>query len=221
MTLGTVPVSRSHCGISCGTDGNIARFRSTAWKILQSSHMELLYELARPEPRLRKLLGHFSVYEDASQWLQENEKNSVSLLVENKEEVQEPPSDITKHQKVMHNQDIQDSHTRGLQASEAAMRSRKPRQAFFWTTRHVMEFNCGTHTSDNASKDGDSGKGFLNGKEQRAADFLIDSKQFRQLRGNGEHPLNATEFVNTKEAPDDVQGLWALQPRGLTENEND
>ncbi len=43
-----------------------SRMPSTAQKILQMSYMELLCETARPEPRLRRILGHVGIYENAS-----------------------------------------------------------------------------------------------------------------------------------------------------------
>jgi hypothetical protein len=39
-----------------------------AQKVLQMSYMELIHEHARPEPRLRRLIGHVFAYESALRW---------------------------------------------------------------------------------------------------------------------------------------------------------
>ena len=53
------------------------------------SHMELLCEGARPEPRLLRLLGHCSTYENTSRWWQENNKKNVFYTADEKEEARE------------------------------------------------------------------------------------------------------------------------------------
>ena len=49
----------------------------TAQKMLQMSYMELLYEYARPEPRLRRRLGHVGIYENASRLCGERGQEDV------------------------------------------------------------------------------------------------------------------------------------------------
>jgi len=46
----------------------------TANKIHQISHMEILQEGTRPEPRLRRLLGHISTYDNVEQWRMDNQQ---------------------------------------------------------------------------------------------------------------------------------------------------
>jgi hypothetical protein len=55
----------------------VAQTRITAQKILQMSYMELLQEGIRPEPRLRRLLGHITTYENANQWCLENRRECI------------------------------------------------------------------------------------------------------------------------------------------------
>jgi hypothetical protein len=55
----------------------MAQTRITAQKILQMSYMELLQEGIRPEPRLRRLLGHVTTYENANQWCLENRRECI------------------------------------------------------------------------------------------------------------------------------------------------
>lgn len=43
------------------------------------SHMELLCESARPEPRLHRLLGHISIYESTNRWCHEDNNRVVDL----------------------------------------------------------------------------------------------------------------------------------------------
>jgi hypothetical protein len=66
-----------------------AQMRSTAQKILQMSYMELLYEGASPEPRLRRLLGHVSTYENTSNWCQEDKKKNFSYVDDEKDKASE------------------------------------------------------------------------------------------------------------------------------------
>jgi hypothetical protein len=51
------------------------------------SHMELLCESTRPEPRLHRLLGHISIYESTSRWCHED-NNRVVDLNDEKEKVE-------------------------------------------------------------------------------------------------------------------------------------
>jgi hypothetical protein len=46
----------------------------TANKIHQISHMEILQEGTRPEPRLCRLLGHISAYDNVEQWRRDNQQ---------------------------------------------------------------------------------------------------------------------------------------------------
>lgn len=43
-------------------------------KLCQLSHMAILHEGMRPEPRLRRLLGHISTYDNAERWRTENQQ---------------------------------------------------------------------------------------------------------------------------------------------------
>ena len=63
----------------------MAQTRITAQKILQISHMELLQEGARPEPRLHRLLGHITTYENASQWCLENRREGIFCIGDKQE----------------------------------------------------------------------------------------------------------------------------------------
>ena len=58
----------------------MAQTRITAQKILQLSHMELLQEGARPEPRLHRLLGHITTYENANRWYLENRREGIFYI---------------------------------------------------------------------------------------------------------------------------------------------
>ena len=53
------------------------------------SHTELVYEGARPEPRLRRLLGHVSANENASRWCQENRRTTLFNLRVEQEKAEE------------------------------------------------------------------------------------------------------------------------------------
>lgn len=46
----------------------------TANKIHQISHMEILQEGTRPEPRLGRLLGHISAYDNVEKWRMDNQQ---------------------------------------------------------------------------------------------------------------------------------------------------
>ena len=43
-----------------------------ATKLLKISYMEMLYESNRSEPRLNRLLGHVSIYDNVNRWCTEN-----------------------------------------------------------------------------------------------------------------------------------------------------
>src|SRR6266516_1501191 len=77
--------------------------RATAQKILQVSHMELLYEGAHPEPRLRRLLDHVSAHDNADRWCQENKRKSIFYIRDHKEKAQEETATAgdTSHQNGM------------------------------------------------------------------------------------------------------------------------
>jgi hypothetical protein len=67
----------------------MAQTRITAQKILQMSYMELLQEGARPEPRLHRLLGHITAYENASQWCLENKRERIFYISDKKEKIRD------------------------------------------------------------------------------------------------------------------------------------
>lgn len=67
----------------------VAQTPITAQKILQMSHMELLYESTRADPRLRRLLGHVSTYENAHHWCLENKRNDIFYRGAEKEKAKE------------------------------------------------------------------------------------------------------------------------------------
>ena len=55
-------------------------------KLRQISHMEILQEGTRPEPRLRRLLGHINTYDNVERWRLDNEQQIVaSELIHHKE----------------------------------------------------------------------------------------------------------------------------------------
>lgn len=60
--------------------------QSTAQKIMQISHIELLYESARPEPRLGRLLGHVGTYENTRRWYEQTKNENISCKFRDKEE---------------------------------------------------------------------------------------------------------------------------------------
>jgi hypothetical protein len=65
---------------------------STAQKIIQMSYIELLYEHARPEPRLRRLLGHVGIYGHASRLFQERMQKSIVCFDREEEKMSEDES---------------------------------------------------------------------------------------------------------------------------------
>lgn len=55
-------------------------------KLRQISHMEILQEGTRPEPRLRRLLGHINTYDNVERWRLDNEQQIVaSEMIHHKE----------------------------------------------------------------------------------------------------------------------------------------
>src|SRR5271155_4002008 len=67
-----------------------AKMSLTATKVLQLSHMELLCEVERAEPRLRRLLGHISTFENVSHWCKQNQMKKDSNLGGDEEERKDP-----------------------------------------------------------------------------------------------------------------------------------
>jgi hypothetical protein len=65
------------------------------------SYMELLREHARPEPRLRRILGHVGIYEIASRLYRERIQESVSELGGEEERTgeDEPGGDKSRHRR--------------------------------------------------------------------------------------------------------------------------
>jgi hypothetical protein len=55
-------------------------------KLRQISHMEILQEGTRPEPRLRRLLGHINTYDNVERWRLEYEQQIIaSEMIHDKE----------------------------------------------------------------------------------------------------------------------------------------
>lgn len=79
----------------------ITYVHAPAFKILHLSHMEILCEVARPEVRLHRLLGHLSVYENASRLWQESRMKSLYFVKRYNQDNNGTPSEDGENQNGM------------------------------------------------------------------------------------------------------------------------
>jgi hypothetical protein len=123
--------------------------RATAFKILHLSYMELLCEGARPEVRLHRLLGHVSVYENASRWWLESKMTGLYFVRRYNQDNEGTPSEDCERQNAMVTKAaMQVPHIRSLQEFQAATKSRIQRQVVPLTIEEMTEHSHGGSSDD-------------------------------------------------------------------------
>ena len=209
--------------------------RFNAQSILQISYMELLYEDARSEPRLRRLLGHFRIYENASRWCEENnKKSSVSYPDGERETTEEDKAaESQSHQNGACTQKATEmQRVQNVAELEAAVQSQhqhqhQHRQIFTVTTTEATkdsdenDESCSSEESgESDSSDDDEDGSIGQDSENPATDriqFLTKALSFKDKNSStGE----LSRYSSVKEEQDDDRTLWKQQPQVLTERES-
>jgi hypothetical protein len=211
--------------------------RVTARKILQVSHMELLYEGARPEPRLRRLLGHASAHENAGRWCQENKRKSIFYIRDDKEKAQEETATAgDSHQNGMSLKSPTKVQRFGtLSEFQVAIQSQiQHRQLVIVNATEVDGDSDDSDDSDSSDEicESDSCSGDDDDDDDNDNDTSVCSHNRNadiervdyltkalSLKDDG-NSSNIIKYRNAKAEQDDDRTLWGQEPRVLNDSES-
>lgn len=195
----------------------------TAQKMLQMSYMELLYEYARPEPRLRRLLGHVGIYENASRLCREKEQKDVTgLVLEEKgnwgEEGGQPRPVRRSSTKIQ--------FARTFLEPQPVIRPKLQDQQLHATIEtEIAEVTNGSDDSEDSdsseSSDDDHGESFLRENEHMAIDGDGPLKKSSSFTSASDLARQMAKCIDTREVQSEDEQLWEQQQRVFTQRESD
>jgi hypothetical protein len=209
------------------SDPVTAKMPLTAIKVLQLSHMELLCEVERAEPRLRRLLGHISTYENVSHWCQQNQKKSVPSLGRDEEGKHPGMQDDTDRNGVAMTESTYVPKAWTLSGLEAAIGLQlKSQRLVTVTATEVTQDSDSSDDGDEYEIDSDDifdDDGIWSDDENLIEELIECTNQKLSLRDcndcAGADDLSPNE--STKNVMLQDRELWSQQPRVLSDSESE
>jgi hypothetical protein len=215
----------------------MAQTRITAQKILQMSHMELLQEGARPEPRLHRLLGHITAYENASQWCLENKRECIFYMGDKKEKAgdKRATTDDNGRDELSSKFPTQAQYFRTLSESQVAAQSQlKPWMSITVSATEVdadsddsdssdssdETYESDSHDDDDHYHDGNDTRICSHNKDagMKHMEYMTNALSLK-VGGNNEAADTSIYQVAKGEQGDDRK-IWEQQPQVFTDSES-
>ena len=214
----------------------MAQTRITAQKILQMSHMELLQEGARPEPRLHRLLGHVTAYENASQWCLENRRECIFYMGDKKERAgdKRATTDDNGRDGLSSRFPTQVQYFRTLSEFQAAAQSQlKPRTSITVSATEVNadsdsdssdssdeSYESDSHDDDDHYHDGNDTSICSHNKDagMKCVEYMTNALSLKV--GGNNKAADTSIYKVAKGEPGDDRKIWEQQPRVFTDSEN-
>lgn len=195
--------------------------RSVVQKVLQMSYMELLYEGARPEPRLRRLLGHVTTYENASRWCWQNQKERASFL----DDEGGQDRGANRADKGRRHQDaiLETTPTQGrrvwtLSELQVTIQSKLEHQPQFTVTATEVTEDSDESGGSDESEEGDDCS-ICSTDEDPVIERMELLQEAVSLRDSDNRAAEQSRCRSTRGKPDDDRKLWQQPPRVLSDRE--
>lgn len=213
-----------------------AQTRITAQKILQMSHMELLQEGARPEPRLHRLLGHITAYENASQWCLENKRECIFYMGDKKEKARDKraTTDDNGRDGLSSRFPTQVQYFRTLSEFQVAAQSQlKPRTSITVNATEVdadsdsdssdssdETYESDSHDDDDHYHDGNDTRICSHNKDasMKHVEYMTNALSLKV--GGNNKAADILMYKVAKEEQDDGRKIWEQQPQVFTDSES-
>ena len=215
----------------------MAQTRITAQKILQMSHMELLQEGARPEPRLHRLLGHVTAYENASQWCLENRRECIFYMGDKKEKAgdKRAATDDNGRDGLSSRFPTQVQYFRTLSEFQVATQSQlKPRTSITVNATEVgadsddsdssdssdETYESDSHDDDDHYHDGNDTRICSHNKDagMKRVEYMTNTLSLKVDRNNKAADISMHKVAKGEQ--DDDRKIWEQQPRVFTDSES-
>jgi hypothetical protein len=238
MSPDIVPKSPSKLLSQPLPDVVIAQTRIIAQRILQMSHIGLLQEGARPEPRLHRLLGHTTAYENASQWYLGNKRECIFYVGDKKEKARDirATTDDNGRDGLSSKSPTQAQYFQTLSEFPVAAQSQlKPQMS---VTVNVTEVDADSDDSDSS----DSSDETYESDSHDDDDHCYYGNDTRICGHNKDAGMKRVEYVTNalslevgrnnkatdismykvaKGEQDDDRKIWEQQPRVFTDSESE
>jgi len=213
----------------------MAQTRITAQKILQMSHMELLQEGARPEPRLHRLLGHIRVYENASQWCLEDKRECIFYMGDKEEKARDKRATTNDNGRdgLSSKFPPQMQYFQTLSEFQVAAQSQLHPQTLITVNAREVDPDSDSDSSDSSDETSESDSyddddHYHDGIDTRICSHNKDAGMKRveymmnalSSKADGNNKATDISMYNVaKGEQDDDRKIWGQQPRVFTDSE--